>query len=164
MPHFFTIKITMMNTCLSKNCFSVPAGDNKFCNTCLSALSRSDAPAPSPRPDVSAMARDAIRNLHDSLPPNAPDEMRIGRRHTDRERTMSEKYPQYYKPVPKKLTELDVYATCMMFGINDPSGAVHHAIKKLLLPGVRTGKKTRWDDIKEARDTLNRWLELNDPT
>lgn len=75
--------------------------------------------------------------------------------------TMAQKYPKYYKPVPPGVTELDVYGVCAMFPITDPSGAINHARKKLLVPGTRTGGKSLRDDIREARDTLNRWLELN---
>lgn len=58
------------------------------------------------------------------------------------------------------LMEVDVYAVHHLFGINDPFGAIQHASKKLLLSGVRTGGKSVYDDIREARDTLTRWLEL----
>ena len=75
-------------------------------------------------------------------------------------RTMSQKYPQYFKRVDD-LFEVDVYAVHRLFNIQDPSGAVQHASKKLLLSGVRTGGKSQFKDIQEARDTLNRWLELN---
>lgn len=71
-------------------------------------------------------------------------------------------YPRYYKDV-SALDALDVYAVCQLFAITDPSGAVHHAVKKLLLSGSRNGGKPMHQDIKEARDTLNRWLELNQP-
>lgn len=74
--------------------------------------------------------------------------------------SMSAKYPKYYKDVTN-LREIDVYAVHQLFGIDDPSGAIQHASKKLLLSGVRTGGKSKFDDIREARDTLNRWLELN---
>ncbi len=73
---------------------------------------------------------------------------------------LSTKYPQYYKSVGE-LTEIDVYATHHLFNIQDPSGCLHHASKKILLSGVRTGGKSAFKDIKEARDTLSRWLELN---
>lgn len=73
--------------------------------------------------------------------------------------SMSAKYPKYYKPVGE-LTEIDVYATHKLFNVNDPSGAIQHASKKLLLSGSRTGGKSEYDDIREARDTLTRWLEL----
>ncbi len=74
---------------------------------------------------------------------------------------MSELYPQYFKDV-SDLTEADVYRICDLFevGKRDPSGATHHAIKKLLLPGVRTGGKSVEDDVKEARNTLTRRLDM----
>ena len=75
---------------------------------------------------------------------------------------MALKYPKYYKPIPPGITELDIYAVCRMFPVDDASGAINHARKKLLIPGARTGGKSLYDDIKEARDTLNRWLELNE--
>lgn len=70
------------------------------------------------------------------------------------------KYPKYYKDV-STLQHIDVYAVHRLFNIDDPSGALQHASKKLLLSGVRTGNKSKYKDIKEARDTLNRWLEMN---
>lgn len=74
--------------------------------------------------------------------------------------SLAQKYPKYYKST-QGMTEIDVYAVHYLFDIQDPSGAIHHASKKLLLSGVRTGGKSKFQDIKEARDTLNRWLELN---
>ena len=74
--------------------------------------------------------------------------------------SLSEKYPEYYKSV-EHLDEVDVYAVHHIFDIQDPSGAIQHASKKLLLSGVRTGGKSKCQDIKEARDTLSRWLQLN---
>ena len=73
---------------------------------------------------------------------------------------LSKKYPQYYKDV-SDLNEVDVYSIHNLFNIQDPSGCVQHASKKLLLSGVRTGGKSAFKDIKEARDTLTRWLQLN---
>lgn len=70
------------------------------------------------------------------------------------------KYPKYFKDVTN-LREIDVYLVHQLFGIDDPSGAIQHASKKLLLSGVRTGGKSKYEDIREARDTLNRWLEIN---
>jgi hypothetical protein len=75
---------------------------------------------------------------------------------------MSSKYPKYYKDVGN-LKEVDVYAVHMLFEVDDTSGAIQHASKKLLLSGVRTGGKSQYDDVREARDTLNRWLELQTP-
>ena len=53
--------------------------------------------------------------------------------------------------------------THQLFQIDDCSGAIQHASKKLLLSGVRTGGKSKYDDIREARDTLNRWLQIHSP-
>jgi hypothetical protein len=77
------------------------------------------------------------------------------------EQTMSQKYPQYYKPVGD-LKEIDVYAVHHLFDIQDPSGCIQHASKKLLLSGVRTGGKSALKDIKEARDTLTRYIQLHE--
>lgn len=73
---------------------------------------------------------------------------------------MAGKYPNYFKDV-SNVTHIDVYAVHKLFNIQDPSGALQHASKKLLLAGVRTGNKPVVKDIQEARDSLNRWLELN---
>ena len=70
-------------------------------------------------------------------------------------------YPKYFKDV-SGMTEVDVYAVHQLFNIQDPSGAIQHASKKLLLSGVRTGGKSKRVDIQEARDTLNRWLQLDE--
>lgn len=70
-------------------------------------------------------------------------------------------YPKYYKAVPKGWEFLDTYAVNILFPVDDPSGCILHARKKLLVPGVRSGGKSMRKDITEARDTLNRWLELN---
>lgn len=74
--------------------------------------------------------------------------------------SMSELYPKYYKDF-SDVDEADVYLVHDRFNIQDPSGCIHHASKKLLLSGVRTGGKSKYDDVREARDTLNRWLEIN---
>lgn len=69
-------------------------------------------------------------------------------------------YPKYYKDV-SHISVIDVYGVHKLFNVNDSSGAIQHASKKLLLSGVRTGGKSMFKDVKEARDTLTRWLELN---
>ena len=67
-------------------------------------------------------------------------------------------YPHYFKDV-SHLSEVDVYRVCQLFGVNDASGAKHHAIKKLLVSGNR-GAKDNLQDIIEARNTLNRLITL----
>ena len=69
------------------------------------------------------------------------------------------KHNHYFKDVTH-LTEVDVYRVCKLFGINDPSGALQHAIKKLLVAGGRGAGKDETRDIKEAIDTLQRYLEM----
>jgi hypothetical protein len=76
---------------------------------------------------------------------------------------MANQYPEYYKPVGD-LQSVDVYAIHKLFNIQDPSGCIQHASKKLLLSGVRTGGKSKYKDVKEARDTLTRWLDLYSDT
>lgn len=74
--------------------------------------------------------------------------------------SMANKYPQHYKDVGD-FSEIDVYAVHHLFDIQDPSGCIQHASKKLLLSGTHTNNKSQFQDITEARDILNRWLELN---
>ena len=75
--------------------------------------------------------------------------------------TLATLYPKYYKAVPKNWESMDTYAVNILFPVDDPSGCILHARKKLLIPGVRSGGKSMRKDITEARDALNRWLELN---
>ena len=75
--------------------------------------------------------------------------------------SLAELYPQYYKDF-SDVMEADVYLVHDRFKLQDHSGALHHASKKILLSGVRTGGKSRYKDIREARDTLTRWLHINE--
>lgn len=83
------------------------------------------------------------------------------RRKNHAEMTNAQKYPKYFKDV-SDITELDVYRVHQLFNVQDASGALQHASKKILLSGVRTGGKNFYKDVQEARDALNRWLEMND--
>lgn len=76
--------------------------------------------------------------------------------------SLAKKYPKYYKSVPPGVPadEVDTYVINMMFPVDDPTGTVLHARKKLLIPGVRSGGKTLLKDVIEARDTLNRYIAL----
>lgn len=78
---------------------------------------------------------------------------------------LSELYPKYYKPLPTGTdpSEVDTYVINMMFPVEDPTGCILHARKKLLIPGVRSGGKSMLKDVREARDTLNRYIALMDP-
>lgn len=74
---------------------------------------------------------------------------------------MAQLYPKYYKPIPEQWDYIDTYRVNVIFPVDDESGCILHARKKLLVPGTRTGGKSMRADIKEARDTLNRWLDEN---
>jgi hypothetical protein len=75
---------------------------------------------------------------------------------------LAQKYPKYYKALPLGVpaNAIDVYAINLMFPLNDPTGCLEHARKKLLVPGVRSGGKSMLKDVTEARDTLNRYIAL----
>lgn len=66
-------------------------------------------------------------------------------------------YEKYFRDV-KHLDKIDIYRFLDLFEVTDH--ALGHAIKKLVLSGARTGKKPLVVDVTEARDTLNRWLEM----
>ena len=76
--------------------------------------------------------------------------------------SLSQKYPKYYKAVPEGVSPdaVDTYAINLMFPVEDPTGCILHARKKLLIPGVRSGGKSMLMDVIEARDTLNRYIAL----
>lgn len=67
----------------------------------------------------------------------------------------AKKYNHYFKRVPWKF--IDIYRLLELFGVTDQ--AIGHAIKKLLVPGLRGNKPTK-QDVIEARDTLNRRIEM----
>lgn len=51
---------------------------------------------------------------------------------------------------------VDVYDILIAYNVTDP--CVQHAIKKLLLPGLRHSK-SRLEDLKEARWSIDRAIE-----
>lgn len=73
--------------------------------------------------------------------------------------TESNQYSKYFRDV-SHLKYIDVYRVLELFEVNDH--AIGHAAKKLLLAGNRTGNKPMYKDIKEARDTLDRWLNMRE--
>ena len=70
--------------------------------------------------------------------------------------SFSTKYPDQYKDVGD-ITEIDAFAVHQLFQLQDPSGCLQHASRMLLT----AGSKPAFKDIREARDTLTRWLQLN---
>ena len=69
------------------------------------------------------------------------------------------KHSHYFKDV-RHLDYVDIYQVCKLFPIDDDSGAITHARKKLLVAGGRGAGKDMIKDITEARDTLNRYLQI----
>lgn len=137
---------TVISDCASKSCRNKATHGKMFCDPCSQQLQADTK-------------RQTVTATNTAKMPETPTDDSHTRRSNDVK--MSFRYPKYYKEVPAGVTELDIYMVCHIFQVQDYSGALHHAIKKLLLPGVRTGGKSRRDDVKEARDTLNRWLEIN---
>lgn len=65
---------------------------------------------------------------------------------------------KYLRDVPCLIDgKVDVYAVLDAFKVKCP--ACQHAIKKLLLPGKR-GKGGRLQDLKEARDAIDRAIQM----
>lgn len=71
---------------------------------------------------------------------------------------MDQRTPPYYDKRLPDGTLLDVYAICQLYGVASPP--VFHAIKKLLRAGKGSGGKSLRKDVAEARDALNRFLEM----
>lgn len=69
----------------------------------------------------------------------------------------AKKYNHYFVRVP--WSHIDIYRLLELFKVTD--NAIGHAVKKLLVPGLRGNKATK-QDIIEARDTLNRRIEMWD--
>lgn len=72
---------------------------------------------------------------------------------------MSRKHSHYFRSV-SHLKEIDIYRLLDLFNVTDQ--ALGHAIKKLVVPGMRGGGKPARKDIEEAIDTLQRRLEMMD--
>jgi len=65
-------------------------------------------------------------------------------------------YQHYDKQIGGQ--KLDVYRICREYGVTDP--AIFQSIKKLLRCGQ--AHKDARQDVIEARDGLNRWLEMDE--
>lgn len=70
----------------------------------------------------------------------------------------SRPFSHYFRDV-RQLDGIDVYRVLKLFEVTDP--ALQHAIKKLLVPGVR-GAKDRRKDLEEAVVSIQRALEMMD--
>jgi hypothetical protein len=54
-------------------------------------------------------------------------------------------------------TEIDVYDVLVAYDVTNP--AIQHAIKKLLMPGLR-GHKNVLSDLREAQNSIKRAIEI----
>ena len=63
----------------------------------------------------------------------------------------------YFKDV-SKLQTVDVYRVLELFKVVNPS--IAHAVKKLLVAGGRGAGKDITQDIREAMDSLQRWIDM----
>ena len=71
--------------------------------------------------------------------------------------SLADRYPNQYRETGD-MGEIDVYAVHNLFEIPDHSGCLQQASSKLLMTGT---SDTVYRDIKEARDILTRWMQLN---
>lgn len=69
---------------------------------------------------------------------------------------MTDKHSHYFKDV-SNLQRIDVYRVLELFEVTNP--CLQHAIKKLLVAGGRGAKSTD-KDIREAIDSLQRYIEM----
>ena len=67
------------------------------------------------------------------------------------------KHSHYHKDV-SDLDTIDIYAICDLY-VDDKSGCIQHAVKKLLCCGKR-GAKNELKDLQEAIDTIQRKIEI----
>lgn len=67
------------------------------------------------------------------------------------------KHSHYHKDVSRYDT-IDIYVICDLY-VNDNSGCIQHAVKKLLCCGER-GVKNDVKDLQEAIDTIQRKIEI----
>ena len=67
------------------------------------------------------------------------------------------KHNHYFKDV-RHLKEIDVYRVLDLFNVTDPCLA--HAVKKLLVAGGRGAGKDQNQDVCEAVDSCQRFLQM----
>lgn len=78
---------------------------------------------------------------------------------TGSEGVVSKAHSHYYKDVAN-LDFIDVYRVLHLFNVTDP--CLQHAVKKLLVAGGRGAGKDITRDVREAQDSLARFLEMRD--
>lgn len=68
------------------------------------------------------------------------------------------RFNHYFRDV-SKLTHIDIYLVCQLFNVDDSSGCLQHAIKKLLAAGSR-GHKDLLTDLNEAVVSIQRKIDI----
>lgn len=88
-----------------------------------------------------------------------------GHQSTDPLADQIREYPAYWREIPADWTHLDYYRVRALFPLppEHASARLDHSMKKLLVPGVRTGGKPFYKDIAEAHTTLGQWLKEHKP-
>lgn len=76
---------------------------------------------------------------------------------TTKDDSSKPKHSHYHKDVSDYDT-IDIYVICDLY-VNDNSGCIQHAVKKLLCCGNR-GVKDNVKDLQEAIDTIQRKIEI----
>ncbi|QMP23981.1 hypothetical protein DDSR119_63 [Pseudomonas phage DDSR119] len=81
----------------------------------------------------------------------------------DPAKEQAEAYPAYWRQLPDNWRYMDTYRVNKLFPLDsiDPSGALTHARKKLLVCGARTGGKSVRKDLEEAVSTIQCYLRDN---
>ena len=74
--------------------------------------------------------------------------------------TDQRKSTKYRKQIPSGMEYLDVYRVCALFNVQDTTGGIHQAIKKLLAAGNR-GYKNREEDLQEAIDAIQEVMKID---
>jgi hypothetical protein len=101
---------------------------------------------------------DRLASLMMGLPADAAEDWKASAEEDEAFDALEQRqYSKYFRDV-SRLDSIDVYEVHRLFTVEDH--ALCHASKKILLAGMRTGGKTMEEDIREARDTLTRWLEM----
>ena len=100
-----------------------------------------------------AVNLDEIDHVSSQHGMSAPPEYILKKENT----SAKQEYSEYHKDFSGFET-VDIYRIHEAYAIQDCSGRLQHSSKKILLAGCRTGGKSKFKDIKEARDTLNSWL------